>query len=352
MGVTAKKFGNLTSGEEITLYHLENKSGAYAEVMDYGAILVKLCVPDKDGELTDVVLGYDDVQQYEVNGCFFGAIIGRSGNRIAGARFSLYGQEYQLDKNENDNNLHSGPNGFEKKIWTVKNTDSDKNAITFSRISPDGENGFPGEFQVSVTYEFTEDNTLQIYYSGISDKATLANMTNHSYFNLTGEGSGKVLDTYLTIHARDYNPVDEFSIPTGEYAAVEGTPMDFRLPAVIGTRINQDFEQLRYGNGIDHNWVLNTKGDIHQVCATLESPVTGIVLNVYTDEPGIQVYCGNFLDGTLTGKKNTIYNFRASVCLETQKYPDTPNKADWPTAVVRPGEKYQSHCIYKFSVHK
>ena len=187
MGVTAKKFGNLTSGEEITLYHLENKSGAYAEVMDYGAILVKLCVPDKDGELTDVVLGYDDVQQYEVNGCFFGAIIGRSGNRIAGARFSLYGQEYQLDKNENDNNLHSGPNGFEKKIWTVKNTDSDKNAITFSRISPDGENGFPGEFQVSVTYEFTEDNTLQIYYSGISDKATLANMTNHSYFNLTGE---------------------------------------------------------------------------------------------------------------------------------------------------------------------
>ena len=213
MGVTAKKFGNLTSGEEITLYHLENKSGACAEVMDYGAILVKLCVPDKDGELTDVVLGYDDVQQYEVNGCFFGAIIGRSGNRIAGARFSLYGdRNTSLTRMRMTIIFTAGPNGFEKKIWTVKNTDSDKNAITFSRISPDGENGFPGEFQVSVTYEFTEDNTLQIYYSGISDKATLANMTNHSYFNLTGEGSGKVLDTYLTIHARDYNPVDEASL--------------------------------------------------------------------------------------------------------------------------------------------
>ena len=200
--------------------------------------------------------------------------------------------------------------------------------------------------------KLTDDNAIDIQYEAETDKPTVVNMTNHSYFNLDGDPSKDNSDYLLTLNADYYTPVDSTFMTTGEIVPVEGTPMDFRLPAVIGTRINQDFEQLRYGNGIDHNWVLNTKGDINQVCATLESPVTGIVLNVYTDEPGIQVYCGNFLDGTLTGKKNTIYNFRASVCLETQKYPDTPNKADWPTAVVRPGEKYQSHCIYKFSVHK
>ena len=353
MGVTAKKFGNLTSGEEITLYHLENKSGAYAEVMDYGAILVKLCVPDKDGELTDVVLGYDDVQQYEVNGCFFGAIIVRSGNRIAGARFSLYGQEYQLDKNENDNNLHSGPNGFEKKIWTVKNTDSDKNAITFSRISPDGENGFPGEFQVSVTYEFTEDNTLQIYYSGISDKATLANMTNHSYFNLSGNPSKAATDHILYINADNYTPVDQTYMTTGEIVPVKDTPMDFTTPKAVGQDItNFDFIQLKYGNGYDHNWVLNTNGDIKKLAAKLTSPESGISLEVYTNEPGIQVYTGNFLDGTAKGKKGIVYNQRASVCLETQHYPDSPNKPQWPSVILEPGQTYNSKCIFKFSVEK
>ena len=351
MGVTAKKFGNLTSGEEITLYHLENKSGACAEVMDYGAILVKLCVPDKDGELTDVVLGYDDVQQYEVNGCFFGAIIGRSGNRIAGARFSLYGQEYQLDKNENDNNLHSGPNGFEKKIWTVKNTDSDKNAITFSRISPDGENGFPGEFQVSVTYEFTEDNTLQIYYSGISDKATLANMTNHSYFNLSGEGSGNVLDQEVCIHAKYFTPVkDSQSIPTGEYVSVEGTPMDFNVSKPIGRDIEADFEQLKLTGGYDHNYVTDNyaKGNVRAI-ASAYCKESGIGMEVSSDCPCVQFYAGNFIVDE-KGKKGHVYHQRDGFCLETQVEPNAVNVEDFHSPILRPGEEYSSETIYRFFV--
>ena len=238
-------------------------------------------------------------------------------------------------------------------MWTASEISEDKNAVTFSRISPDGENGFPGEFNVSVTYEMTEENELRIVYGGVCDQTTIANMTNHSYFNLAGEGSGSAMDQYLTIHAEQYTPVGEGSIPLGENAAVEGTPMDFRTPTPVGERINDyDFVQLKNGNGYDHNWVLNTKGDVTRKCASLKSPKTGIVLDVYTNEPGIQVYAGNFLDGSLTGKKGITYNQRASVCLETQKYPDTPNKPEWPSAVLRPGEKYTSQCIFKFSVDK
>ena len=351
--VTQRTFGTLPSGEEVQIYHLENKSGAFAEVLQFGAILVKLCVPDRDGRLTDVVLGYDDLAGYEVNGCFFGATIGRSGNRIAQSRFTLDGKEIVLTPNEGANNLHSGPDGFEKKMWTASEISEDKNAVTFSRISPDGENGFPGEFNVSVTYEMTEENELRIVYGGVCDQTTIANMTNHSYFNLAGEGSGSAMDQYVTIHAEQYTPVGEGSIPLGENVAVEGTPMDFRTPTPVGERINDyDFVQLKNGNGYDHNWVLNTKGDVTRKCASLKSPKTGIVLDVYTNEPGIQVYAGNFLDGSLTGKKGITYNQRASVCLETQKYPDTPNKAEWPSAVLRPGEKYTSQCIFKFSVDK
>ena len=350
--VTKRTFGKLSSGEEIQIFHLENKAGAYAEISQFGAILVKLCVSDREGKLTDVVLGYDDLAGYEVNGCFFGATIGRSGNRIADSRFVLDGQEITLTPNEGKNNLHSGPNGFEKKIWNAAEISEDKNAVTFSRISPDGENGFPGEFQVSVTYEMTENNELRIVYGGVCDRTTVANMTNHSYFNLDGDPTTDNSAYLLTLNADNYTPIDSTFMTTGEIATVEGTPMDFRKPTAIGANINQEFEQLKSGNGIDHNWVLNTQGDVTKVCATLESPKTGIVLDVYTNEPGIQVYCGNFLDGTLTGKKGIVYNFRAAVCLETDKYPDTPNKPEWPSAVLRPGEKYQSQCIYKFSVHK
>lgn len=352
MSVSERKFGVLQTGETVKIFHLENKSGAYAEVTDFGAILVKVCVPDKDGTLTDVVLGYDDLASYEVNGCFFGSTIGRNGNRIGGAKFSVNGKEVVLAQNENDNNLHSGPNGFEKKIWTVKNTDSDKNAITFSRISPDGENGFPGEFQVSVTYEFTEDNTLQIYYSGISDKATLANMTNHSYFNLTGEGSGKVLDTYLTIHARDYNPVDEFSIPTGEYAAVEGTPMDFNKAKKIGQEIEADFQQLKYTGGYDHNYVTDNyaKGSRRTV-AVAYNETSGITMDVISDCPCVQFYAGNFVIDE-KGKNGHVYNKREGFCLETQVEPNAVNVEAFHSPVLEAGEKYQSFTAYKFDVRK
>lgn len=352
MGVTARKFGELTSGEEITLYHLENASGAYAEVMDFGAILVKLCVPDGDGKLTDVVLGYDDVQQYEVNGCFFGAIIGRNGNRIAGARFSIYGKEYQLAKNENENNLHSGPNGFEKKIWTVKNIDQEKNAVTFSRISPDGENGFPGEFQVSVTYEFTADNSLQITYNGICDQATVANMTNHSYFNLSGEGSGTVLDTYLTIHAKNYNPVDEVSIPTGEYSAVEGTPMDFNKAKRIGDEINADFQQLKFTGGYDHNYVTENyaKGS-RRVIASAYHEKSGITMDVISDCPCVQFYAGNFVLGE-KGKNGHTYNKREGFCLETQVEPNAVNEENFHSPILEAGERYQSFTAYHFGIKK
>ena len=256
MSVSERKFGVLQTGETVKIFHLENKSGAYAEVTDFGAILVKVCVPDKDGTLTDVVLGYDDLASYEVNGCFFGSTIGRNGNRIGGAKFSVNGKEVVLAQNENDNNLHSGPDGFEKKLWKVAEISDDKNSVIFNRISPDGENGFPGEFDVSVKYEFTEDNELRIHYQGICDEPTVANMTNHSYFNLNGEGSGTAMDQYLTIHAKYYTPVaDSHSIPTGVYEEVAGTPMDFRTAKQIGQDIEAEFEQLKFTGGYDHNYV-------------------------------------------------------------------------------------------------
>ena len=300
--VTQRTFGTLPSGEEVQIYHLENKSGAFAEVLQFGAILVKLCVPDRDGRLTDVVLGYDDLAGYEVNGCFFGATIGRSGNRIAQSRFTLDGKEIVLTPNEGANNLHSGPDGFEKKMWTASEISEDKNAVTFSRISPDGENGFPGEFNVSVTYEMTEENELRIVYGGVCDQTTIANMTNHSYFNLAGEGSGSAMDQYLTIHAEQYTPVGEGSIPLGENAAVEGTPMDFQM-------------------------------------------------NVLTDCPCVQFYAANFVDQE-HGKNGHVYNKREAFCLETQVEPNAVNVENFHSPILEAGERYYSETIYRFSVKK
>ena len=345
MGVSERKFGTLPTGEEIKIYHLENKSGAYAEVLSFGAILAKICVPDKNGELRDVVLGYDDIEGYE-------AIIGRSGNRIENARFFIDDKEVVLAENENHNNLHSGPNGFEKKLWEVKEISQEKNSVDFFRISPDGENGFPGEFAVVVKYEFTEENELKIIYRGRSDAATVANMTNHSYFNLTGEGSGKVLDTYLTIHARDYNPVDEFSIPTGEYAAVEGTPMDFNKAKKIGQEIEADFQQLKYTGGYDHNYVTDNyaKGSRRTV-AVAYNETSGITMDVISDCPCVQFYAGNFVIDE-KGKNGHVYNKREGFCLETQVEPNAVNVEAFHSPVLEAGEKYQSFTAYKFDVRK
>ena len=350
--VTQRTFGTLPSGEEVQIYHLENKSGAFAEVLQFGAILVKLCVPDRDGRLTDVVLGYDDLAGYEVNGCFFGATIGRSGNRIAQSRFTLDGKEIVLTPNEGANNLHSGPDGFEKKMWTALEISEDKNAVTFSRISPDGENGFPGEFNVSVTYEMTEENELRIVYGGVCDQTTIANMTNHSYFNLAGEGSGSAMDQYLTIHAEQYTPVGEGSIPLGENAAVEGTPMDFRKAHKIGDEIEADFEQLRITGGYDHNYVTDgyNKASIREI-AEAWSEKTGIQMNVLTDCPCVQFYAANFVDQE-HGKNGHVYNKREAFCLETQVEPNAVNVENFHSPILEAGERYYSETIYRFSVKK
>lgn len=353
MSVSEKRFGELPSGDAVQVFRLQNKSGAYAEVLDYGALLVKLCVPDKEGKLTDVVLGYDDLEGYQENGCFFGAVIGRSGNRIEGARFSIYGEEVVLAKNENDNNLHSGPDGFEKKLWKVTDISQEKNSIVLSRTSPDGENGFPGELRVSVKYEFTELNELKIQYQGISDKNTILNMTNHSYFNLSGEGSGDVLDQYLTIHANYYTPVrDSESIPTGELAPVEGTPMDFRKLKRIGDEIEADFDQLKYTGGYDHNFVtMNYAKGSRRLIASAYSPKTMIAMDVTSDCPCVQFYAGNFVEQE-KGKNGHIYDKRDGFCLETQVEPNAVNNENFHSPILEAGEKYNSMTTYRFYVRK
>ena len=353
MSVSERKFGILQTGETVKIFHLENKSGAYAEVTDFGAILVKVCVPDKDGTLTDVVLGYDDLASYEVNGCFFGSTIGRNGNRIGGAKFSVNGKEVVLAQNENDNNLHSGPNGFEKKIWNVAEISQDKNSIVFNRISPDGENGYPGEFDVSVKYEFTEENELKIHYQGVCDEPTIANMTNHSYFNLNGEGSGTAMEQYLTIHAKYYTPVaDSHSIPTGVYEEVAGTPMDFRTAKKIGQDIEADFEQLKFTGGYDHNYVTDNyaKGN-RRLIATAYSDKSGIAMDVTSDCPCVQFYAANFVKNE-NGKNGHVYNKRDAFCLETQVEPNAVNVEDFHSPVLNAGEQYDSMTSYRFYIKK
>ena len=350
-GLSRKDFQKEINDKETDLFILKNKKGMEVAVTNYGCAILAIMVPDKNGKYANVVLGHDSID-HVVNSPepFLSTTIGRYGNRIAKGKFTLYGEEHELTINNGPNSLHGGPTGFHARVW-----DADQlaeNIIQFNYTSADGEEGFPGNITCKVLMKLTDDNAIDIRYEAETDKPTIVNMTNHSYFNLDGDAARNEAHL-LTIDADYYTPVDSTFMTTGEIAPVEGTPMDFRTPTPVGARINDyDFVQLKNGNGYDHNWVLNTKGDVTRKCATLESPLTGIVLDVYTNEPGIQVYAGNFLDGSLTGKKGITYNQRASVCLETQKYPDTPNKPEWPSAVLRPGEKYMSQCIFKFSVNK
>ena len=337
-------------GERTSLFVLKNKNNMEVCITNFGGRIVSVMVPDKDGVMRDVVLGFDSIQDYLSYPSDFGATIGRYANRINQGRFVLDDREYELPQNNYGHCLHGGPRGFQYRVF--KGVQKNAQELELTYLSKNGEEYFPGNLNCTVTMTLTDDNAIDIKYAAETDQPTIVNMTNHSYFNLDGDPSRNNSDYLLTLHADYYTPVDSTFMTTGELAPVTDTPMDFRTPASIGERINQNFEQLKNGNGIDHNWVLNTEGDVNQVCASLESPVTGIVLDVYTNEPGIQVYCGNFLDGSLKGKKGIVYNFRSAVCLETQKYPDTPNKPEWPSAVLRPGEKYNSHCIYKFSVRK
>ena len=349
-GLLQSNFQMEVNGKKTDLYTLRNKNNMEVCITNFGGRVVSVMVPDKDGQMRDVVLGFDSIQDYVSKPSDFGASIGRYANRINQGKFTLDGTEYQLPQNNYGHCLHGGPQGFQYRVFDAVQPNPQELELTY--VAEDGEEGFPGNITCKVLMKLTDDNAIDIRYEAETDKPTIVNMTNHSYFNLDGDAARNEAHL-LTIDADYYTPVDSTFMTTGEIAPVEGTPMDFRTPTPVGARINDyDFVQLKNGNGYDHNWVLNTKGDVTRKCATLESPLTGIVLDVYTNEPGIQVYAGNFLDGSLTGKKGITYNQRASVCLETQKYPDTPNKPEWPSAVLRPGEKYMSQCIFKFSVNK
>lgn len=349
-GLDKAKFQIEVDGKNTDLFILKNPNNMEVCVTNHGGRIVSVMVPDRNNILRDVVLGFDNIQDYIKYPTDFGASIGRYANRINQGRFTLDGETYQLPQNNYGHCLHGGPKGFQYRVFDARQLNSQELELTY--LSKDGEENFPGNLKCKIRMKLTDDNAIDILYEAETDKPTLVNLTNHSYFNLDGDAITNA-NMLLTIDADYYTPIDSTFMTTGEIVSVEDTPMDFRSPTPIGTYINNfEFEQLKNGNGYDHNWVLNRQGDLSHKCATLESPKTGIVLDVYTNEPGIQVYAGNFLDGTLTGKNGIIYNKRASICLETQKYPDTPNKPKWPSAILYPGEKYNSQCIYKFSVHK
>ena len=350
-GLSRSAFQTTVDGHRTDLYTLTNAAGAEVCITNFGGRIVSLMVPDRNGTLRDVVLGFDNVQDYIDVPSDFGAAIGRYANRIAQGRFTLDGTEYDLPKNNFGHCLHGGPEGWQYKVYEA--VEHSPNSLKLRLDSPDGDQNFPGNVTARVTYTLTDDNRIVIDYEAESDAPTIINMTNHSYFNLAGDpASHSVCDDWLTVCASNYTPVDDTYMTTGEIAPVAGTPMDFTSAKRIGDDIGRtDFEQIANGNGYDHNWVLD-RTDSTEAAAELYCPESGIVLTVTTDEPGIQVYTGNFLDGTVTGKGGKIYGQRSAVCLETQHYPDSPNKPEWPSVVLRPGEKYTSHCTFAFSVRE
>jgi len=334
-------------GKEVKLYTLKNKQGASVSITNYGGRVVSLMVPDKNNKLTDVVLGYDSIGTYRKKGePFFGALIGRYGNRIGKGKFTLDGKTYSLQLNDGPNTLHGGADGFFSKVWDAKQLDGQKLELTY--ISKDGEAGYPGKLEVKVVYTLRDDNALQMDYLATTDKATVVNLTNHAYFNLSGEGNETILDHELMIDANAYTPVDSTLIPTGKLQPVAGTAFDFNKAKAIGKNIEDKDEQLKFGKGYDHNFAL-THHDGKTPVATVKSPVTGITLEVYTTEPGLQFYSGNFLTGAdKDGKGGKSYPHRSAFCLETQHFPDAPNHANFASTVLKPGETYQTSTTYKF----
>lgn len=340
-----RSFGKNKNGKDATMYTFENKNRMIMEVSDFGATLYALLVPDKDGNLRDVVLGYDEPARYEGSSrTFFGATIGRNANRIGKGKFTLNGKNYQLDVNDNENNLHSGIDYYSFRVWNVK--EITERSITFSLYSTDGDQGYPGAVDIAVKYTLTDDNEVKIDYYGVPEEDTIINMTNHSYFNLNGHASGNILNQEMWIDADAFARADAESIPTGEIIPVEGTPMDFRVKKAIGRDIEQDYEALVLGKGYDHNWSLNNKGKFAKV-AELSSDVSGITMEVYTDLPGVQVYTGNFLEEEV-GKGGIIYRKRQGVCFETQFFPDAINHENFESPVCRKGEEYRTTTMYKF----
>jgi aldose 1-epimerase len=345
-----QSFGKTKDGTEVFAYTLKNKGGMEARITNFGGVVQSLMVPDRNGKMADVVLGFDKLADYEKTGPYFGALIGRYGNRIRNAEFKLDGKTYHLAKNNGPNTLHGGNVGFDKRVWDVKA--ASPNSLHLHYLSKDGEEGFPGNLNVDVVYTVTDNNELKIDYSATTDKDTVLNLTNHSYFNLKGQGNGDILQHKMMINASRFTPVNDTLIPTGELKPVAGTPFDFTKSTEIGARINAKDQQIVYGKGYDHNFVLNgTAGKMRSI-ATVTEPTTGRVLDVSTDQPGVQFYTGNFLDGTQIGKGGKPYQQRYAFCLETQHFPDSPNQPKFPTTELKPGQKYHSTTIYKFSTQK
>ena len=350
-GLDPKAFLSVTQqGDSTALFVLNNNNGMEVCVTNFGARIVSVLVPDRDGIMRDVVLGFDNIKDYQNVKSDFGASIGRYANRINQGRITIDGEIIQLPQNNYGHCLHGGPNGWQYKVY--KPVEVTRNSISFSLFSPDGDENFPGNVNAKVSYTLTDDNAIRIQYSATADAKTVINMTNHSYFNLSGNPSNPAIDHILYINASNFTPVDSTFMTTGEIASVEGTPMDFTTPKAIGRDIENPYQQLRNGKGYDHNWVLDTKGNVNELAAKLSCPSTGIAVEVYTNEPGIQIYTGNFLKGNVVGKNGVAYPCRASVCLETQHFPDSPNKPQWPSVLLEPGQKYYSECIYKFVVEK
>jgi len=350
MSAKKESFGQTSDGRQIDLYTLTNTNGLRARIMNYGAILISLEVPDRDGNLGDITLGFDALDGYLKEHPYFGAIVGRYANRIGKGRFLLDGVEYKLATNNGENHLHGGIKGFDKVVWKLDDIraegfprpEDSKAIVKMSYISEDGEEGYPGNMACTVTYTLTKDNELKISYEAETDKSTVVNLTNHTYFNLAGQGTGDILGHELTLNADNYTPVDEGLIPTGEIRTVKDSPMDFTLPMSIGSRIG------KVSGGYDHNYVLNSGGGLPVLAARVYEPTSGRVMEIHTTEPGIQLYTGNFLDGSLTGKAGKVYKKHYAFCLETQHFPDSPNKPEFPSVVLLPGRKYSTETTYKF----
>ena len=352
-GLRKSAFGKMKDGEPVGLYTLTNTGGMEVAITNYGGVVVSIKAPDRSGKFADVVLGFDTFDAYLNNTPFFGALVGRYGNRIAKARFTLDGHEYHLAANDNGNTLHGGLKGFDKRLWNAKDVSTKEvPALELTYLSKDGEEGFPGNLSVTVTYSLTPKNELKIDYAATTDKDTVLNLTNHSYFNLAGQGEGDILSHLMMINGDRFTPVDATLIPTGELKSVAGTPLDFRKPTAIGARIDADDQQMKFGRGYDHNFVLNRKGGELILAARVTEPSSGRVLEVLTTQPGLQFYTGNFLDGTIHGKVGKVYPRRSAFCMETQRFPDSPNQPQFPTTVLKPGKHFQSTTVFRFSTVK
>jgi len=353
--ISKAAFGKTPDGTPVEIYTLRNSKGAEACIMTYGGIVQKLTMPDKNGNYADVVLGFDTLDGYTnpkyVGSCpYFGALIGRYGNRIGGAKFTLEGKTYTLAGNNNGNSLHGGIKGFDKVVWKATPlVTANGAALELNYLSKDGEEGFPGNLNVTAVYTLTDDNALKLTFSATTDKPTVVNLTHHSYFNLAGQGNGDILGHLVYMNSDQTTPVDSGLIPTGAFADVTGTPFDFRKPTAIGARINDPDTVLQYGPGYDHNWVINKPFGEFGLMARVVEPNSGRVMEVWSDEPGLQFYAGNFLDGTLTGKDGKVYQRRYAFCMEPQHYPDSPNKPNWPSVELKPGQTYHNIIEYKFS---